>query len=122
MKMKGKQVKGLVHSALNHAKLSERNSLQWGGQRLYTALLLAMGQDAGVVEGLPELIWSFDHYLLLLFHVGTNNTCRGNLDDIKSDYRALWAGRQGHGDPRGALLSPAGEGKGCEEGANRISQ
>lgn len=56
-----------------------------------------MGQDAGVVEGLPELTWSSDHYLLLLFHVGTNNTSRGNLDDIKSDYRALWAVGKGMG-------------------------
>lgn len=31
----------------------------------------------------------FVYYLLLFFHVGTNDTARGNLGSIKSDYRDL---------------------------------
>jgi len=38
-----------------------------------------------VVEGLPKLIWPSDYYSLLLFHVGTDDAAKGNLDNIKND-------------------------------------
>lgn len=42
-----------------------------------------------VVERLLRLVWPLDYYLLLLIHVGTNNTARGDLEYIESNYRAL---------------------------------
>ena len=68
-----------------------------------------------VVEGLLKLTWPSAYYPLLLFLVGTNDTARGNLESIKSDYRALRKGSEGPGGPGGVVLNPAGEGKGCEE-------
>lgn len=53
-----------------------------------TGLLLARAQTQDVVERLPRPVQSFDHYLLLLLHVGTNDTARNNLDNTKSVYRA----------------------------------
>lgn len=50
-----------------------------------------------VVEELLKLVWPSDYYHLLLFHMGTNNTARGNLDYIKCDYRALGAVVKGMG-------------------------
>lgn len=52
-----------------------------------TALLLAAAQTQDVVGRLPRPVQSFDHYLLLFLHVGTN--ARNNLDNTKSVYRAL---------------------------------
>ena len=40
------------------------------------------------MEGLPKLVRPSDYYPLLLFHVDNNDTARGNLDRIKSDYKA----------------------------------
>lgn len=42
-----------------------------------------------VVEELLKLVWLSDYNLLLLLHVGANDTARGNLDSIGRDYRAL---------------------------------
>lgn len=41
------------------------------------------------VERLPRLFWSSDYFPLLLFHVGTNDTVRGNLECRKHDYIIL---------------------------------
>lgn len=41
------------------------------------------------MERLLRLVWPLDYYLLLLIHVGTNNTARGDLEYIESNYRAL---------------------------------
>ena len=42
-----------------------------------------------VVERLPKLVQTSNCYLLLFFHVTTNDTARSNLESIKTDYRAL---------------------------------
>ncbi|KAK4825248.1 hypothetical protein QYF61_025647 [Mycteria americana] len=42
-----------------------------------------------IVERLPKLVQTYDCYLLLFFHVGTNDSARGNLESIKTDYRVL---------------------------------
>ena len=42
-----------------------------------------------VVERLLKLVQTYGCYLLLFFHVGTNDTARGDLESIKTDYRAL---------------------------------
>lgn len=42
-----------------------------------------------VVDRLLRLVWPLECDLLLLIHVGTNNTARGDLEYIKSNYRAL---------------------------------
>lgn len=44
-------------------------------------------QDA--VDRLPRFVWSADCFPLLLFHVGTNDTGRGNLECSKHDYITL---------------------------------
>ena len=50
-----------------------------------------------VVVGRPKLIWLSDYCLLLLTHVGTNDTTRGNLDSTRSDYKALGVALKGMG-------------------------
>jgi len=42
-----------------------------------------------VAKRVPQLVKSTDYYLLLLFHVGTNDTTSWNLGSIKEDFRAL---------------------------------
>jgi len=37
----------------------------------------------------PQLIQSTDYYLLLLVHVGTNDTASQKLGRIKEDFKAL---------------------------------
>ena len=94
-------------SGQRHPPVSLINHLEWFaafGSRI---------QD--VVEGLPKLIWPSDYNPLLLFCGGTNDTARGNLDSIKSDYRALGVVVKGTGDPGGVLINPASEWKECEE-------
>ena len=44
-----------------------------------------------VTKRLPSLVQSTDYYPLLLFHVGTSDTARSSLRNIKKDYRALGA-------------------------------
>lgn len=44
-------------------------------------------QDA--VKRLPKCVQSSDYFPLLLFHVGTNYTGRGNLEHSKHDYITL---------------------------------
>lgn len=39
-----------------------------------------------VVERLPKFVQSSDYVLLLIFHVDTNDTGRGNLECSKHDY------------------------------------
>lgn len=41
------------------------------------------------MERLLRLIWPFDYYPRLLTHVGTNDTARGDPEQIKGDYMAL---------------------------------
>ena len=42
-----------------------------------------------VTERVPQLVKSTDYYPLLLSHVDTNDTARGNLGRIKEDFKAL---------------------------------
>lgn len=65
-----------------------------------------------VVEGFPKLGWPSDYYTLLLFHVGTNDTDRENLENIKSEYRTLGAVVKGVGPPMvfSSILPVRGEG------------
>ena len=42
-----------------------------------------------IVERLPRLVQPY--YLLLLFHIGPNDTARDDLESIKCDYVALGA-------------------------------
>jgi len=42
-----------------------------------------------VTEGVPQLVKSTDYYLLLLFHVGTNDTASWNLGRIKENFKVL---------------------------------
>jgi len=42
-----------------------------------------------VAERVPQLVKSTDYYLLLLFHIGTNDTAGRNLNRIKEDFKAL---------------------------------
>lgn len=48
-------------------------------------------QIQDVLEGLSKLVWPSDCHPLLFFNVDTNGTARGNLDSMKSDFRALGA-------------------------------
>lgn len=68
-----------------------------------------------VVEGFPKLGWLLTlllYYTLLLFHVGTNDTDRENLENIKSEYRTLGAVVKGMGTPMvfSSILPVRGEG------------
>jgi len=42
-----------------------------------------------VAERVPQLVKSTDYYLLLLFHVGTNDTASQKVGRIKEDFKAL---------------------------------
>ena len=42
-----------------------------------------------VAKRVPQFVKSTDYYLLLLFHVGMNDTTSWNLGRIKEDYKAL---------------------------------
>jgi len=42
-----------------------------------------------VTERVPQLVKSTDYYLLLFFHVGTNDTTSQKVGRIKEDFRAL---------------------------------
>lgn len=61
------------------------------------------------------LVWSSEYYPLLFFHVCTDDTARGNLEYIKSDYMNLGDEGQRYGGPGGFLLYPIDEGEGLEE-------
>jgi len=50
-------------------------------------LLGAKVQD--VAKRVPQLVKSTDHYPLLLFHTGTNDTASRNVGRIKEDFKAL---------------------------------
>lgn len=39
--------------------------------------------------GIPQLVKSMDHYLLVLSHVGTNDATSQKIVRIKEDYKAL---------------------------------
>ena len=41
------------------------------------------------VESVLSLVWASDFYSLLLFHVDTNDTARGDVERIKHDYIAV---------------------------------
>lgn len=41
------------------------------------------------MKRLLRLVWPSDYYALLLFHVGTNKTARGDLEQVKHECRAL---------------------------------
>lgn len=49
------------------------------------------------MERLLRFVWPSDYYALLLFHVGTNETARGDLERMKYDYRALGVRLKGMG-------------------------
>ena len=42
-----------------------------------------------MAERVPQLVKGTDYCLLLLFHVGTNDTASSNLGRIKEDFKAL---------------------------------
>lgn len=42
-----------------------------------------------IVERLQRVVWPLEYYSLLLFHVGTKGTARGDLEHIESGYMAL---------------------------------
>lgn len=52
-------------------------------------LLLAGFLIQNIAERLQLVVWALDCYALLLFHMGTKGTARGELEHIESDYMAL---------------------------------
>ncbi|GAB0186843.1 interactor protein for cytohesin exchange factors 1 [Grus japonensis] len=79
-----------IHLTMIHARLPGRNgeSSQWvtpccGDRGTHVepsrnVCCLAEARIQDVVEGLPKLVQPLDFYPLLLFHVSTNDTARGN--------------------------------------------
>ena len=67
-------------------------------------------------ERLLMLVWPSEYYPLLLFHVCTDDTARGNLEYIKSDYMNLGMRVKGMGAQVVFYLILLMKGKGLRSG------